>query len=335
MTALVATFRSPYEEVSVDARATELTALPGLEQLRWGIAGKTVAPPIDRLFGITLEAVDSGTAAYRMPATGWLDWRGGVMTEGVLAVVLDSAHLGAVYTTVAPATGFVTVSTSIQLGDRVRPGSGPLTASGHVLHTTATHVLSTAAVRDGDNRLVARSTSRSALFPLPAPACTPPSNPATIPDAAVGFRPHELPVPERWHPSPGSLSAEFATAPLGRLTGLRILSFEDGEFSAVLPANAWFSSPLGNIQGGVLAFLAERTAYGAVRTALPSGTTAATQDIALSYLRRVPVDDAELRADGAVVATGRTVAHAEVRIHDGKGRTVAAALATHGVHQDT
>ena len=330
MTALVTTFRSPYDEVRVDARAIDLIALPGLEQLRWGIAGKTVAPPVDRLFGITLDEVDTGTATYSMPVTGWLDWRAGVVTDGVLGVLLDSAHIGAVYTTVAPATGFVTVSTAVQLADRVLPDAGPLTARGHVLHATASHVLSTVAVRDRDNRLVARSTSRSALFPLPGPARGPALDPTTIPDATIGFRPHELPVTDP-QDVPGD---EFETAPLAQLTGLRALSEKDGSVTVVLPASEWFASPLGNVQGGVLAFLAERTAVGAVRTALPAGTTATTQDIALTYLRRAPADDAELRATGTVVSAGKTVAHADVRIEDGKGRTLAAALATLGVHPE-
>jgi acyl-CoA thioesterase len=330
MTPLVTTFRSPYDEVRVDARTIDLIALPGLEQLRWGIAGKTVAPPVDRLFGITLDEVDTGTATYSMPVTGWLDWRAGVVTDGVLGVLLDSAHIGAVYTTVAPATGFVTVSTAIQLGDQVRPDAGPLTARGHVLHSTAAHVLSTVAVRDRDNRLVARSTSRSAVFPLPGPARGPALDPTTIPDATIGFRPHELPVD-----SQEATGNEFDTAPLAQLTGLRGLSEKDGRFAAVLPASEWFASPLGNVQGGVLAFLAERTAVGAASAALPAGSTATTQDIALTYLRRAPADDAELRATGTVMAAGKTVAHADVRIEDTKGRTLAAALATLGVHSES
>jgi uncharacterized protein (TIGR00369 family) len=315
MTALVTTFRSPYDEIHVDERAIELTSLSGLEQLRWGIAGKTVAPAVDRLFGITLDAVDTGTATYSMPVTGWLDWHTGVVTDGVLGVLLDSAHIGAVYTTVAPASGFVTMSTAIQFGDRVRPSTGRLTARGHVLHTTATTALSTVAIHDADNRLVARSTSRSALFPLPPPTHQPTADPTTIPDATVGFRPHELPITD------GS-----KTAPLARLTGLRTEAEDGGRFSVVLPANAWFGSPLGNIQGGVLALLAERTAVGA----LPDGRT---QDLALTYLRRAPSDDTELRATGTVLSAGKTVAHAEVRIEDSEGRTLAAALATLGVAQ--
>jgi hypothetical protein len=54
---MIAQIPSPQDEVTVDPRVTDLLGLTGLELLKWGIAGKSVAPPIDRLTGIQINDV--------------------------------------------------------------------------------------------------------------------------------------------------------------------------------------------------------------------------------------------------------------------------------------
>ena len=54
-----------------------LHALPGLEQLREMLDGRSPHPPLSRLTGMRIDAIGPGRADFRMPVSEWLRSRAG------------------------------------------------------------------------------------------------------------------------------------------------------------------------------------------------------------------------------------------------------------------
>jgi uncharacterized protein (TIGR00369 family) len=122
------------------------------------------------------------------------------------------------------------------------------------------------------------------------------------------------------------LRRELPRAPLSNLIGTEPLEVDEGRFRCSIPASPWFCTAGGTFYGGAVALFADYAIGGAVHTTVPAGTSWATLDLKVNFLRPVPPDGRRLEAHATVVHRGRTiaVATAELRTADGK----VAALAT-------
>jgi uncharacterized protein (TIGR00369 family) len=338
---LLSTLPAPDSEVQTDPRLfPAVMGMSGLEQLRHGIAGKSTPPPVDRLIGLRLDTADPGAATSSIPASDWLEWQDGVAPEGVATIPADSAHALAVYTTVGPGMAFLTVEFSLSFCAAIQTDGGRLKIDGRVLHSEDSSVLSEVVIRREAGHLVAHGTSLSWVFPLLDPAPLPPKDPYALDDARVGLEPHTISTR-----GTGFSSAEFsgitglqmlerytsglfADLPIYHFLGIRPVSVDADMYGFSLTSDPWLCSSIGSIQGGVIAFLAERAAWAAVTRSLPRGASCRTKDIKVNYFRRLPPDGQQITAVGEVGWRGRNFAAVSVRVWVGADRLVASAVAT-------
>lgn len=274
-----------------------------------------------------------------MPATRWLLNSAGTISGGTLAMLADAPLGCALQTELDPATPYTTSELSMTMVRPVRPHGGAIGAHGQKVHRGRSVGLTEAFLIDEtDDRLVAHSTSRLAIFPPLDPAPEPSRDPQPLdPPTDRDSDPYRRPVrgdvlgQEVWDELSGlevirrQIADELPLPPISHLTGLEPTHAEEGSVTMRLPASEWLNSPARRVQGGAIAMLADSALAGAVETVTPAGTAIATIDIKVNFLRPVQGDGRELVAIGRVEHAGRTLAIANAELFDADERRVAIA----------
>lgn len=103
--------------------------------------------------------------------------------------------------------------------------------------------------------------------------------------------------------------------PAAKLFGLEVLEVAEGRMVFGFRPDERFGNWT-TTHGGVLAGLTDFAVTTAVITAVPVGTAVVTTNLAVTYLRAVPLDAGMVRVEGELVHVGRTLAHAEATIRD-------------------
>lgn len=313
--------------------------LDGLGALRSFFRGHSPAPPLNRLLGINFSEVGSGHATFTMPATRWLLNSAGAISGGALAILADAALGCALQTELGPATPFTTSELSMTMVRPVRPDGGMISANGQRVHRGRSVGLTEAfLIDDAQDRLVAHSTSRLAIFPPLDPAPEPPEQPEILdPPTDAGSDPHLRPVAgevlgqEVWDKLSGlaviegQIRGEIPLPPISHLTGLEPVKAGEGSITMRLPATEWLNSPARRIQGGAITLLADSALVGAVATLAPAGTAIASIDIKVNFLRPAQSDGRDLIANAEVEHSGRTLAVANAELFNADQQRVALA----------
>lgn len=267
-----------------------LFGLPGVEQLRAGLAGYHPRAPLSHLTGLRLVEVGIGSAVFEMPLTEWLRAPQGGISIGPLAIAADAALGCAVLSGLPAATPFTTSELSLRMLAPAKPGSS-IIARGELIHARRRIALSEASLTDSHGRLLARGSSLCFVLPQLAPVPEPPGE-LTRPEP-VGYQ-----TPDPWERSAqgevvsqqvwdrlsglevlrARLAGELgATAPVSQLTGLSLREVAEREAVFVMPATEWLTAPPpGRVQGGAVALLAETALSTAIQTTLPANTALAT-----------------------------------------------------------
>jgi uncharacterized protein (TIGR00369 family) len=307
--------------------------LSGLERLRRFRDLGSPPPPLYHLTGATPTRFGDGTAEAEMPASPWLLNSAGVMGGGTLAILADIAFGCAVETQLPPATPYTTAELSLTFLRPVCAG-GTLAAAGQALHVGRTVGLSEAFILGGGDRLLAHGTSRLAILPRldGAPELPddlePYSPPAyDTPDPYLREVPEGRLIPQEvWSELSGAevlagqLSGDLPLPPIRDLTGLELREAGHGSARMTLPATSWLASPMGVLQGGTLAMLADMAMQIAVVATAQPATAIAGLDLKVNYLRPGVADGRDLTARAEVVHSGRSLAitRCEVSNPDGK-----------------
>ncbi len=311
-------------------------ALPGLERMRRSSRLRFEPPPIHHLTGLTPTESGLGTSTFTMPATAWLQTTvPGLMTGGVLAFLADGP-LGTAIITMLPPLGYMTTS-DLSLSF-LRPAtleSGTLIGRARVIHGGRSVALSEISIDDAHGHHLAHGTSRG--FVLTAPGA---------PEPQVRERPtYDTPDPYRrpvlgrpidhdeWSRISGLEAmrrciAEDAVPPIYHLTGLHPIKAEEGTCTFAMPASPWLCSPQPVLYGGAIAMLADAALSCAVMTTIPAGSSFASLDLKVNYLRPVAPDASTLHAHARLVHRGRTMAVAEAELVNGDGKKVAIATSS-------
>jgi uncharacterized protein (TIGR00369 family) len=309
-----------------------LFALPGIDQLRASLDGRTPSCPLNHLVGMKLTEVGAGKATFTMSASPWLVSPQGVITVGALAILADGPLGCAVQTALPPGTAYTTSELSLRVVRPAQVGT-MLTAKGRLVYAGRRLALSEVLIEDGAGRLVAHGSSLCFVFPPASPLPAPPSSPqlVRVPEYATPD-PYLRPVigeiiPQKvWDEMSGlemltaSLAGELPAPPTRYLLGQRLVEVSQGQAAFALPASEWLCPPTGKVEGGVIAMLADAALASAIMTVTPAGTAMASIDLKVNFLRPGLADGRELLARGTVAHAGRTivVAHSEVLNADGK-----------------
>lgn len=313
-------------------------ALSGIEQIRSFLTGHGPRPPLSYLTGMLPTEAGFGTSVFTMPATEWLLPPQGLFYGGLLAILADGPLGCAIQTTLPPGTPYTTADLSISM---VRPAGagGTLISRGRTVHVGRSLGLSEASVTDDRGRLIAHSSSRCYIFPsfeVPEPGVLEEWREPTFDTPHPYERPVEGEVLETeiWEEMDGlqimkSLIAEdLPPPPITMLTGLRPTEASDGKAVFILPSSLWLCPPTGNLEGGVIAFLADTALGCAVQTTVPAGSGYASLDLRVNFTRPVPPDGRDLTATGTVVHRGRNIALATVDVVNADGKRVAFATSS-------
>jgi uncharacterized protein (TIGR00369 family) len=277
-----------------------------------------------------------------MPATEWLLSPPGFVQLGTLAILADGPLGCAVQSTLPPLTPYTTAELSMNHVRAVTSDSGTLIARGRLIFAGRTLGLSEVVVEDAQGRLVAHGTSRCMIFPPMGPP------PSEVPDPAPWEPPpDDPPDPYLRRPISGEvlgqdvfdsmsgldimrahLAGELPAPPISHLMGLVPTAASEGTSTFVIPATEWLCSPLGTVEGGVIALLADTAMVGAVETTVPPRTSFAPLDLKVNFLRPVQPDGREVRAEGSLVHRGKSLAVARAELFDADDRRVAVGTAT-------
>lgn len=318
-----------------------LFASSGIDQLRAMIDGRCPRPPVSHLTGMRLIEVGPGSATFSMPATGWLQSPQGAIANGTLAVLADGPLGCAVQTALPPSTPFTTSELSLRIVQPAYPG-GTFTARGRLVHAKRALGLSEVFIHDQDGRLLAHGSSLCFILPQiqPVPDAYAPPAPKPL-DAPVGSPDRDRPDPyqrpvvgevlgqEIWDRMSGlevieaQLAGELPRPPMSHLFGIGPLEVGEGRATFALDATEWLCSPLGNVEGGVVAMLADAALASAIQTTVPAGAALAMVDLKVNFLRPARPDGHTLVCHGTVIHRGRTIAIANAEIRNAEGKPVA------------
>lgn len=316
----------------------ELLGLAGIDLLRLLMTQHIQWPPIAYLTGMRFTEVGNGTATFTMPITAWLNTPQGIVTGGEVAILADGPLGCAVHSVLPPGSGYTTTELSISMVRPVPP-SGHLVARGRVVHGGRQLALSEVSITDDIGRLVAHGTSRCFVFHPPGDPPPPPAGigPAHRDDLDGWVPPYRRPAlgtvldGEIWSSQSGLeimdglITGALPLPPLAYLLGARPADASEGRCVFQLPATDWLTSPLGLVEGGVTACIADLALACAVQTTVPAGTAYAPTDLRVQFLRPVPPDGGIITATGTVVHRGRTVAVTRADVANAEGKLVATA----------
>ncbi len=136
-----------------------LRATHGLDYLRAMSAWEVPAPPMARLLGIDIEAIEEGRVVMALEPEEHLYNPQGVVHGGLLATLLDTVMGCAVHTRLVAGEAYTTTDLHVQFVRPVTTASGRLVATGEVVHLGRTTATATARVVDAAGRLCAHGSS--------------------------------------------------------------------------------------------------------------------------------------------------------------------------------
>jgi uncharacterized protein (TIGR00369 family) len=122
------------------------------------------------------------------------------------------------------------------------------------------------------------------------------------------------------------LRGEVAPPAAATKIGMRLASFAEGEAVVELTADASHANPMGTVQGGILAAMADAATGWAYMTTLAEGESYTTLEIKVNFLR--PVRTGPLAARARVRNAGRTIGLIECDVTAEGGKLAAYAVST-------
>lgn len=317
-----------------------ILALDGMEQMRRWLRKDYPFPPI--WYVAASEQVESGPgmSTWRLPVTPWLQSAAGVLTGGVLAFAADAPLGSALFTTLPPAAWVATSELSVHFLRPAPPTTAAIITRARLIQAGKKQGLTEANLEDAEGHLVAHATARNIITSLPAPPGAEPPNgkipwpeydtPHPFQRAAEG----EVVPQQTWDTMSGmEMMAEWEKgnlpiAPLSNWLGARYMGYGEGSFEVSFPASQWWTTAGGAFYGGTTAAFLDYAMHGAIQTTLPAGTSWATLDLKVNFLRPVIPDGSELRATARVLHRGRTIVVASAEIAEQSGKTVAMATSS-------
>jgi uncharacterized protein (TIGR00369 family) len=160
-------------EIGVDDVTNKFGVVPmqtalsqdGLTFLNKLICGEYPAPPIAETLGFTLVAVEHGKAVFE----GLPEFRHynplGTVHGGFAMTLLDSCLGCCIHTTLAAGEGYTTLEVKVNLVRAITKDTGPIIATGRLIHRGRTTATSEGDIRDRAGNLLAHGTTTCMIFP--------------------------------------------------------------------------------------------------------------------------------------------------------------------------
>jgi uncharacterized protein (TIGR00369 family) len=141
------------------------TSYDGLTFLKKLIDGTLPAPPIAETLDFDLIEVEHGKAVFEgRPAFRHYNPLGTVH-GGYAMTLLDSCLGCCVHTTMAKGEGYTTLEVKVNLVRAITKDTGPIRATGRVIHRGRTTATAEGDIRDAAGNLLAHGTTTCMIFP--------------------------------------------------------------------------------------------------------------------------------------------------------------------------
>jgi uncharacterized protein (TIGR00369 family) len=137
----------------------------GLETLRMMLAGECGRSPLSYLTGLRLTEASPGTAAFVLPAHGWLGSPSGNIEGGFIAMLADAALQSAIQTTAPAGCAVAAIDLKVNYLRPVVPDDRELAGFGTVVHKGRSLVIANAEVVNAEGKRVALATGSALLLP--------------------------------------------------------------------------------------------------------------------------------------------------------------------------
>lgn len=129
---------------------TEITAMSGLELMRWVQSERPVdIPSIGRLLGMRFDEVEQGRVVVSLDTRPDFANPLGTVHGGIAATLLDSAMGCAVHTTLPAGVGYTTLELKVNYIRAAQTDGRTLTAEGTVIHAGRRTATAEGKVLDG------------------------------------------------------------------------------------------------------------------------------------------------------------------------------------------
>jgi len=313
-----------------------LLQLSGLEQTRRFEHAELPVGPLWYLTGLHLIESDIGRVTWQLPLTPWIHSPAGVVPGGALAFAADGALANAIQTALGPRRIVATAELALDFVRPPDPAAQAITVTARLIHLGHRQGLSEATVSDTAGHLLAHATTRCMIIDIPGDLPPPPPVPVPRPryDGPHPFQ--RTPVgeplpPQLWHEMTGVQmlhgwkAGRLQRSPLSNLIGTEVRDVAEGFVECEIPASPWFVNAGGTLYGGLQALFADYTINGAVQSVMPPGTSWATLDLKMRFIRPVPADGLPLRARARILHRGRQLAVASAELVTAEGKPVALA----------
>ncbi len=116
--------------------------------------------------------------------------------------------------------------------------------------------------------------------------------------------------------------------PAARLLGYRVREVDRGRAVFELEPAECHYNPFATVHGGIMSTLLDSAMTAAVLSTLAAGVSCATLEMKVNFVRAVRAETGTLRCEAAVIHLGSSIATAEGRILDGRGKLCAHAVTT-------
>jgi uncharacterized protein (TIGR00369 family) len=140
----------------------------GLGFLQAIVDGALPAPPIAETLGFDLVHVEKGKAIFE----GLPEYRHynpiGMVHGGLAMTLMDSCMACAIQTTLAKGEIYTTLEIKVNLVRAITKDTGPIRATGRLIHRGRTTATSEGDLRDAKGALLAHGTTTCMLFPAKA-----------------------------------------------------------------------------------------------------------------------------------------------------------------------
>jgi uncharacterized protein (TIGR00369 family) len=124
------------------------------------------------------------------------------------------------------------------------------------------------------------------------------------------------------------LDGKFPPPSIAETLGFRLAELEKGRAVFVGNPTDRLLNPLGIVHGGWALTLIDSCTGCAAHTTLPAGVGYTTVETKVNFVRAITPETGELRAEGQVVAQGRTIITAEGKLTDARGKVYAHGTST-------
>ena len=121
----------------------------------------------------------------------------------------------------------------------------------------------------------------------------------------------------------GMIDGRFPSPPISELMDFRVSELGQGRAVFTGRPGRRHYNPSGTVHGGYAATLLDSAMGCAVHTLVPQGQGFTTLEIKVNYVRPMFEGVGEVRCEAAVINMGKTVATADGKLLDGKGRLIA------------